>query len=43
MITHLMREIAEQPKATMLFIDGYHAVDTPDIAQIMENLINLAG
>ena len=40
-IATLMREIAEQPKATMLFIDDYHAVDTPDIAQIMEMLINL--
>ncbi|MCF7980399.1 MAG: LuxR C-terminal-related transcriptional regulator [Pseudomonadales bacterium] len=39
-IAALMREIAEQPSSIVMFIDDYHAVDTPAIARIMETLIN---
>ncbi len=39
-ITSLMKEVAEQPRSVVLFIDDYHSVDTAAIAQMMEVLFN---
>ncbi len=40
-IATLMKEVTTQAKSMVFFIDDYHTVDTPAIAQIMETLINL--